>query len=480
MGNFVKKKMIIIGVDGFDPELILRWKDELPNLRGLMKSGSFQQISSVFPPDSIPAWASIYTGKDPSEHGIVDSINYLDKDKFENIQIDQAELTERTFWDRLSENGKRVCIINPFICYPAWNVNGLMLSGPSLNEGAPSIFGDFPLDEREVPHLGGIPHFPSKKELSEFVKFNRKNTLDVAKLGHKLFNAKDWDLFFIYFLTLDRIKHFLWRYYDETDPTYPGKNEYSEAIKEFYILYDEVIGKFLKCKSEERSVMIISDHGHQKRCTKVFNINEFLRQNQWLSIPSNKKGVRWKIVLEKLKVFVLNAMDKYNCQDVVFKLVRWIPNRKALKKSSYIIDKEQSLCFASEFCSTNPAGGIELNEKAIAKQGLILESFVDDLIKKLRVIKDPATGENIFEWVKKRDSLFHGRHKKEYPPVLFNLREEYGTNWNLFTDLIGVNVTHKKISGGHRKKGVFVFDKPLSRVPENITDLHDFILNHFK
>lgn len=476
----MKKKLIIIGVDGFDPDLIWRWRNELPALKGLIESGSFNPISSVFPPDSIPAWASIYTGKDPSEHGIIDSINYLDKEKFENIQIDQFELTGKTFWDKLSGNSKSVCIINPFICYPAWDVNGLMLSGPSLNEGPPSISGKFLFDVREVPHLGGIPHFPTKDELNEFIEFNKKNTLDVAQLGHKLFSNKDWDLFFIYFLTLDRIKHFLWRYCDETDPTYPGENEFNGTIKEFYKLYDEIIGKFLNYKSKDKSVMIISDHGHQKRCTKVFNINEFFRQNKWLMIPYKEKGVRSKVALEKLKVFVLHAMDKYNCQDIVFKFVRFIPNRKALKKSSYIIDKKQSLCFASEFCSTNPAGGIELNRQAIEKQGLNYDSFVEEVIGSLRKIKDPSTEDTIFDWVDKRDSLFTGKYREKFPPVLFNLKEEYGTNWNLFTELISVNVTHKKISGGHRKKGVFLFDKPVNNTPLQITDLNDFVLSYFQ
>ena len=175
-----QKKLIIIGVDGLDPELITKWSKELPNISNLIETGSFSAINSVFPPDSIPAWASIYTVKDPSEHGIIDSINYLDKENFENINIDQTELTGKTFWDALSNRGKSVCIINPFICYPSWKVDGLMLSGPSLNEGDPSITGEFPLDVKEVPHLGGIPHFPAK---SEFVDMFKAGIIDPAKVA---------------------------------------------------------------------------------------------------------------------------------------------------------------------------------------------------------------------------------------------------------------------------------------------------------
>jgi predicted AlkP superfamily phosphohydrolase/phosphomutase len=338
--------------------------------------------------------------------------------------------------------------------------------------------GNFLLDPKQVPHLGGIPNFPGKRDLGEFIDFNKKNTHHLANIGHKLYDTKEWDLFFIYFLTLDRIKHFLWRYCDHADPTHPGKTEYDNIIKDFYLIYDKVIGDFLQHKKPGTNVLIISDHGHQRRCTKVFNINEFLRRNKWLSMTTSKGGW-WKIIIEKLKVVVLITMDKYNCQDIVFKLVRLIPNREALKKSSYIIDKENSLCFASEFCSTNPAGGIELNEKLLKTRDISRHELVNEVIKELNQIVDSTTGEKVVEWVRTRESLFKGKNNHKYPPILFNLKEDYGVNWNLFTDLISVNVTHKKISGGHRKKGVFIFDEPLYQHPMDITKLYSFILKIF-
>jgi len=475
----VNKKLIIIGIDGLDPELLVRWQNVLPNISKLMKNGTFSSINSVFPPDSIPAWTSIYTGTDPSVHGIIDSINYLDKSKFENISIDQSSIKGKTFWDQLSRNGKKVCIVNPFICYPSWDINGFMLSGPCLKEGEPSMTGEPLLDSKQIPHLGGIPKFPAEKEFKDFISFNRSNTNEVAKLGHDLYNRDEWDLFFIYFLTLDRVKHFLWRYNDDTDPTYPGNNNYRGTIKDFYIQYDSIIGSYYNNRKPDTNILIISDHGHQRRCIKVFNINEFFRQKKWLVLPTSKKGVWWKILLEKLKVSVLKNMDKYSCQDMVFKLVRLIPKRKALKSSSYIIDKNNSLCFASEFCSTNPAGGIELNDEALENQGIVRQDFIDELFAELNNIEDPETGEKVFEWVQTREDLYKGGKIDNFPPIIFNLANDYGVSWNLFTDLVTANVTHKKISGGHRQKGVFLIDKQVNGIPTSIAELYQFIVSHF-
>ena len=172
-------------------------------------------------------------------------------------------------------------------------------------------------------------------------------------------------------------------------------------------------------------------------------------------------------------------MDKYSCQDIVFKLVRLIPNRKALKNSSYLIDKKDSLCFASEFCSTNPAGGIELNEKMFEDHKINRQEFVNELMEELNNVVDPETGEKIVEWVQTREALFKGENTKNFPSILFNLTNDYGVSRNLFTDLVTVNVTHKKISGGHRQKGVFLFDKQMKIVPFCITELYQFIVNCF-
>ena len=52
-------KLVVIGIDGFDPILISEWERELPNLQSIKDQGLSLPLRSVFPPDSIPAWATI-------------------------------------------------------------------------------------------------------------------------------------------------------------------------------------------------------------------------------------------------------------------------------------------------------------------------------------------------------------------------------------------------------------------------------------
>ena len=62
------RKLIILGIDGMDWDVIVRYKDKLPNLYGLMQKNNYPHLRSVFPADTTPAWSTIYTGLDPSEH----------------------------------------------------------------------------------------------------------------------------------------------------------------------------------------------------------------------------------------------------------------------------------------------------------------------------------------------------------------------------------------------------------------------------
>jgi predicted AlkP superfamily phosphohydrolase/phosphomutase len=303
-----------------------------------------------------------------------------------------------------------------------------MVSGPVFEGGATTTQPAELLNQYEMPPLGGLVDFPQKRNLKSFVKKTTHLTEELAEFGFRIYQDTSPDLFFICFLTLDRIKHFLWRYCDLEDPTYPGKNEFSAVIKESYFLLDSLIGRFRKIKKDNTVLLIISDHGHGRRCTKVFNLNEFLRQEGYLFTNIKNRAVSPLYLTEKLKVAVLNFLDRIDMQDLAFKLVKFIPGRKSLKKSSYIINKEESIAYTSELCSTNPHGGIDINRNKIGNDKYNYTTLCHKIIDQLMKIKDPNTGHNIVKWAKIRDEMFTGEFIEKYPDIVFELKEDYGVN----------------------------------------------------
>lgn len=469
-------KIVIIGIDGFDPFLINKWKNTLPNFRSLYNDSSEIMIESTTPPDSICAWTSIFTGENPAEHGLIESIDYLAGKKSEDGVDRSASFRGKTFWDIASSNGKKVCIINPFVAYPAWKVNGIMVSGPVFEGGATSTYPDGLLNKYKFPPLGGMVDFPDEKELNEFLNRTKDTTQQLADAGLRIYKDLNPDLFFLTFLTLDRVKHFLWRFTDEGDVFYPGKNPLEDAIRDFYLIFDNIIGKFKESLPEDTVLMVISDHGHRKRCTKSLNLNEILRTKGYLAISGNGVKGTLKKIIEKAKVVTLTTMSKYGLHDWIYKVAKIIPNRKALKKSTYLIDKEGSSVTLSNLCGANPFGGVDIRAAGHEEY----EKLRDNIISELMSLNE-TFGENIVRWARRREQIYRGKYEKRLPDILFELDGEYGVGMDLFTPPITPNYTHKKISGGHKIEAVLIAHSKNSDIkdikrPTSIIGLSDYIL----
>jgi len=68
------KRVIVLGVDGMDPNFVERHWDALPNLRRLRDRGGLARLATTTPPQSPVAWSTFITGLDPAEHGIFDFV----------------------------------------------------------------------------------------------------------------------------------------------------------------------------------------------------------------------------------------------------------------------------------------------------------------------------------------------------------------------------------------------------------------------
>ena len=68
------RRVVIVGLDGQDPELTEKWMNEglLPNFSRLRESGSFARLGTTLPAESPVAWSSFQTGCNPGKHRIYD------------------------------------------------------------------------------------------------------------------------------------------------------------------------------------------------------------------------------------------------------------------------------------------------------------------------------------------------------------------------------------------------------------------------
>ncbi len=69
-----RKKLVIIGFDGMDPDLVREFMaaGQLPNFAKVMKTGGLYDLETTVSPESPTAWASFATGVNPGKHNIYD------------------------------------------------------------------------------------------------------------------------------------------------------------------------------------------------------------------------------------------------------------------------------------------------------------------------------------------------------------------------------------------------------------------------
>ena len=422
-------KVVILGISGLDADLLRVYGPSLPDVRRLLLHSPFLEMRSCFPPEPTPAWASIYTGLHPANHGILTSSDApcsCPAFPYESHTIDQNMYTGHpqeaslpgveTFWSAASRAGKRVCIMNPLLTMPDEKVNGMVLAQPFSVTAVKQA---------------GVMDAPSPRHLEAFCSELQSRTLQQAALALELFHRDEWDLFFIQLDALDSAQHFLWRYSDPGDPAYPGRNQYAGRILEFYRLFDEIIGRFRRSMADDCVLLIVSGHGHGRRCAYRLHINEWLRSQGLL------------VAQERL-------------QDVLPRLARHLPGRRAAHRSLASIDKQTSVAQLVELAGISPFGGIVLNRDALVRRGESYQRVRDSLLQKLLQLR--VKGYPVVNWAKKREELHDSAFTTRYPDIVFELRSDFGVASNLFVPLVTPDGAHRVISGGHTAQGVLLME----------------------
>ena len=249
--------LIILGVDGLDWAYVDAHRDELPTLAGwpqlslcarssrLTRSPLGRRSSRASGPGTTASWTrstTCHAGRRarPRPRGRRSRADVLGQGR---------------------RAGAKVCVINPFLAHPAWDVNGLMVSGPVFVSGEVSVTGRDLAELGPVPSLGGIVDFPTTDTMGPFIDDTLAATQEQSDFGLRMLDLTGPDLFFLNVLTLDRLQHFVWRFADPDDPTYPGPNPHGKGLLESYRMIDRIAADY----AERGRVLVISDHGHGMR-----------------------------------------------------------------------------------------------------------------------------------------------------------------------------------------------------------------------
>ncbi len=280
-------------------------------------------------------------------------------------------------------------------------------------------------------------------ELSEFIKKERIRMLDME------LKRFDSGLLFVYFSTTDPVQHMFWRNIDKEHPAYNPKEaaKYSNTIQNTYEAMDAVLGDTVKKIDDNTTLIVLSDHGFGP-FRRYFHLNTWLKENGYI-----------------------NFTDK---------------NLKSSGAFFENVDFNQTRAYALGF------NGIYINLRGregigIVSDGREKEKLLDELIKKLEAVIDPATGEKVINKVYKSEELYSGEYVKDAPDLLIGYNRGYRASWETALGkvpegLLGDNM--KKWSGTHLwdyklVPGVILSNRKIKTEGPALYDIAPTILQEF-
>lgn len=419
------RRLVVLGLDG-TPYSFLKREIEagsLPNLGKLASRGQFRRMETEIPAISSVAWASFMTGTNPGEHGIY---GFTDRKPgtYELYFPNYGDLEVEPFWNRLSREGARCCVLNVPSTYPAGPLNGVLVSGfvaPSLERAV------YP--KEAYSYLSGIGYridvdASKGRESLDLLLEDLHETLDKRREAmFHFWKQERWDLFVCVFTGTDRLHHFMWNRMEDEDPVY------APEFRRYYGRLDELVGEFVEELDDDTALFMLSDHGFCGLRKEIY-LNLVLQDRGLLSFRNDSP----QLVSE-----LDPATTKAYCLD---------PGRIYLNLEG-----------------REPSGTVTRNE-----YGRVL----DEVGSMLLGIKDPEDGNQVIERVIRGHDHYTGPHTERGPDLVADPVRGYDLKGAVARDAwTGTSF----LEGMHTRDDAFVFveDEFIGDIPGHIRDLAPLI-----
>lgn len=273
-----------------------------------------------------------------------------------------------------------------------------------------------------------------------------------------MLEKKNFDLFSFIFQASDKVQHMFWRLIDETHPAYDREKaeKYGDAILKVYQKMDEIVGEVMPFVDEDTTLFLISDHGfHPFR--KAVNLNTWLVKNGYMTLLSQEG-------------------KEYKLEDLFGKGEFW-PN----------VDWQRTKAYALGL------GCIYINLKGREAYGIVkpddeYNGLGEEIVAKLKNLRDPVTGKRVIVDVYKREDIYQGEYLEEAPDLVVGFNEGYRVSWQTALGGIPPEIimeNKSNWSGDHCSfdpsitQGIFISNKKFAGESPSIIDIAPTVLEIF-
>ena len=467
-------KVLIVGLDGATPELVERWvaENKLPHLKQMMQNGVYGTLKSTYPPISPAAWTTFATGYNPGKHGTFDFRDYDPRrySCFADTIVDSHAFAGRSIWDIIGSAGQKVGVIAVPATYPAWKVNGFMVSGYPTPDAARS-FAYPPELGRRIPPLTEDSAFLKSSShqgvLKELVRITQLRT-DVAI---EQLRQDEYGLFIMVIGATDRAHHNWWKFIDTAHPAYNAREAalYGDYILKTYQAADACIGRLLEVVDDETTIIVMSDHGGMAHPKYYFNTNYWLRTLGLLQ-PAPRARQRKLGLKSAIQRFYRAKIRRFPYLERIY---RSLP--RSLKRVASNLDAQAMMNLdaidwkhtrAYRFPMYPPVEGIMINVIDRQSQGCVrhgeeYEALRTRIIEEALRVREPDTGDPLVLEAYRREELYHGARLETAPDIIIVTKDCYkgGTGIDELISEVPLEVI-SRLSGVHRMDGIILAQGP--------------------
>jgi predicted AlkP superfamily phosphohydrolase/phosphomutase len=367
-------------------------------------------------------WPSFGSGCSPARHRRFFRLQARAGD-YGETPFETADLEGPFFWERLSQAGKRVAVLDVPLAPLAQIVNGFHLvdwsahdpasplpqaSPPTLIEELTDRFGNLAPDRCDS--IGGT--HDGTRELLDGLFARIKNKLAVSL--HCL-NKDDWDLFVTVFGESHCVGHHGWHLHDPSHREYDPDlaSELGNPVKEIYKSLDAAVGELMSEAGDGAVTIIVNGEG----IGPVYGVAAVLDEILWRleSQPAISRGQ----IFRRLKRLWWELPAPLRESPPLALVKRCL--HRPLQRSALVPGRRSRRFYAM---SNNDSGGaIRINLQGRQTHGCVepgedYRRLCGFLREELLALEDPETRELVVKDVYRAADLISGPYLPEMPDLL--------------------------------------------------------------
>ena len=467
---------VVFGFDALDFRYLDAFEGSLPNLSALRERGVDAPLDSTFPPWTGSAWPSMYTGSDPSHHGVFSFFDYEDTTPDAAGLVSRRDVDQPALWNYLTAEDVPAIVLNVPVTHPADPIEGVLVPGYLAPEDADG----YPVGIREEldDALGGYRIY-SRAESGDGKAEKLADYLDLIELREEaatyLLAEYDWEVAVIQVQKTDAVFH----NFDDTD-----------AFRQVYQRADELVGAVQEAVDEDANYVVCSDHGIGPTDGYGIYVNDVLADHgivepttdsEHRSLATEKGTLRdgesdgepgsgplvtaLSTAAERLPIpagRVYNAAERVGLGST---LRRVVP-RDVVSSAKRGVDWRHSRAY----CRLGSELGVRINLAGRDPHGVVPESEYEQLRERiidiLSALETPD-GDPAFEYVVRREEIYTGPAAETACDVLFMPTDMNHT--------IGTTIIDAPFVGydahDHKRAGVFIGAGPAfdGAVPDRLS-----------